>query len=78
VKFTKKWPTCAVCNKPVDRLECIDNPRDNEVVYVAYCHGKRKVTRVPMRMLVHAVTVTLGTAFAKTLPEPTMGPTSKA
>ena len=76
--FVTNLPTCAVCRKPVDRLESIDNPRDNEIVYVAHCHGEREVTRVPMKMLMQAETVTLGTAVGKGLPEPAADPTTRA
>lgn len=34
------WLTCAVCNKPVDSIEQIDDPYMDRRVFRAYCHGQ--------------------------------------
>ena len=34
------WPKCAVCCKPVDRLEQIDDIAWDRRIFRAYCHGQ--------------------------------------
>ena len=34
------WPKCAICCKPVDRLEQIDDIAWDRRIFRAYCHGQ--------------------------------------
>ena len=34
------WLTCAICNKPVDSIEQIDDPYTDRRIFRAYCHGQ--------------------------------------
>ena len=34
------WPMCAVCCKPVERMERFDCVHMDRYVFRAYCHGK--------------------------------------
>lgn len=42
------WPTCDLCDKPVDRLESLTliDAFEDGVVLVAHCHGEREEVRV--------------------------------
>lgn len=33
------WPHCAVCDRPVEELEAVDDPAACVVRFVARCHG---------------------------------------
>jgi hypothetical protein len=42
---------CAVCQRPVDRWEAIEEPWTMVRTFVAYCHGEKDTCRIPMRYL---------------------------
>lgn len=62
-------PECAVCNKAVDAF-IRDGKADaaGDVGFVALCHGQREEVRVPRKLVLGSSRITLGKAFAKTLP----------
>ncbi len=57
------WPTCAVCNKPVGRMERYETPNDLTVHYTAYCHGEREETVLTMHDLIEMTSLEGGLAF---------------
>ena len=39
--FKKNFhPICAICDKPVDRFEQLEDFRSYSLIFVAYCHGQ--------------------------------------
>lgn len=40
------WPTCAVCNKPVERMEVWNDPMTFAKTYSAFCHGERQNVQI--------------------------------
>lgn len=42
-----EWPTCAICNKQVERMEGDFDPQADEYVFIACCHGEREEVRIP-------------------------------
>lgn len=59
------YPTCAVCNKPVDEVQSDRCTLSGDMILTAVCHGKREVVRLTQR---EALQITFGfrleTAFA--------------
>lgn len=64
-----KWPTvmCAMCDKPVDRMEFIDAPLDDQVVLRVKCHGEWDEMRLSKYEVtcevVEQINNSVGTAF---------------
>ena len=61
---TLGMPMCAVCKKPVDRLEMYYDIRRCRTVYVAYCHGDQQEVALNDAMVVNADGISVGEAFA--------------
>lgn len=41
-----KFPTCAVCNQPVEKFEKWVLPGRQGYEFIAYCHGRRQAVRL--------------------------------
>lgn len=72
----KNWPTCAVCDKPVERLYQFEDPTDFGFKIAVKCHGKREGVSIPYSVLKDCDgDIRLGLAFAveaaNLLPPPT-------
>jgi hypothetical protein len=56
-------PVCAVCNKPVDRVESVYNPDYDGKLFKVYCHGKVEQQMLDSCTVLDATQVTFGKAF---------------
>lgn len=56
---------CAVCKKPVDRIESWRNPDLRTYTVIAYCHGEREETKLKDEDLLDTHNISGGTAFAR-------------
>lgn len=43
--------SCAVCKKPVDRVEVYENEMDLSLIVRAYCHGMRDEMSLPLNTM---------------------------
>jgi hypothetical protein len=70
------WPTCAICNKPVDELIHAPDLLRQEEIFVAKCHGQIERVEIPRNFLVDkALHMSFGRCFepkAKALAESTV------
>lgn len=57
------FPTCAVCNKPVDKVESMYLPDYDGKVFRVYCHGKVEQQMLDSFTLIEAKEITFGKAF---------------
>jgi hypothetical protein len=44
-------PECAVCGRPVERLERFERPDTGEIIFDAHCHGQVERVVVPVEWL---------------------------
>jgi hypothetical protein len=56
---------CAVCGKPVDRMEMFDDPLAWRRVYTAYCHGETEETVISRELMEDAISISAGVAFSQ-------------
>lgn len=63
---TAIWPTCAVCRRPVERMERYRDEANHQDVFVAYCHGASEVTAISDKLIAEARVIEVGEAFAST------------
>ena len=63
-------PICAVCNKPVERMESMYNPMSCAKMYAVYCHGDKEVVALPDHMIEDCDSIRMGQAFVDKLPQP--------
>ena len=57
-------PVCAVCNKPVDKVESMYLPDYDGKVFRVYCHGKMEQQILGSYDVMNAKQITFGKAFA--------------
>ena len=58
------FPLCAICKKPVDRLESHEDKRADAIIIVAICHGAHEDVSIPVSQYIRADKVRFdGTAF---------------
>lgn len=57
-------PICAVCNKPVDKVESMYLPDYDGKLFKVYCHGKVEQQTLGSYTLMDATQITFGKAFA--------------
>jgi hypothetical protein len=73
--FDPGWPTCAVCNKPVERCTRTEDHVRAKLTIVVECHGDLESVDILERELVdHADRIKFGRAFerdARALPPAT-------
>lgn len=56
-------PTCAVCNKPVEKMESIYLPDYDGKLFRAHCHGKTEDYILGSYTMLDATEITFGKAF---------------
>ena len=56
-------PICAVCNKPVDKMESIYLPDYDGKLFKVYCHGKVEQQILGSYTMMDAKEITFGKAF---------------
>jgi hypothetical protein len=61
------WPTCAVCRRPVERVETARNVLDGTVQFTARCHGDVETATVTESDLTRANGLCFGVAFEREL-----------
>lgn len=57
------FPICAVCNKPVDKVESTNLPEYDGKILRVYCHGKVEAQILSYYTLMNAKEITFGKAF---------------
>jgi hypothetical protein len=57
------FPICAVCQKPVEKMEWFHNPITDVLVYRAYCHGDVQEIFLPHYMVEDSA-ISVTTAFS--------------
>lgn len=62
---------CAVCHKPVEKIEHMQHPMTRHDVYVVHCHGATEQTTLSMVDIIQATEIQGGVAFStKQISEP--------
>lgn len=56
-------PICAVCNKPVDKVESMYSIEYDGKIFKVYCHGKVEQQILGMYTMMNAKEITFGKAF---------------
>jgi hypothetical protein len=56
-------PICAVCNKPVEKVESMYDPNYDGKLFKVYCHGKVEQQMLGSYTMMGATQVTFGKAF---------------
>lgn len=59
------WLTCAVCNKPVDSIEQIDDPYMDRRVFRAHCHGQVDEATLDAITLMDSIDIKFTWAFQR-------------
>jgi len=55
IKVRSMWPTCDVCNKPVETFEQVFDPVSNRVLLTVRCHGEEETMRVGMDQILDLI-----------------------
>ena len=63
-------PLCAVCNKPVERMECEYEYNTLRRRFRVYCHGQTEVATLTDMDIWNADSIRMGQAFIDKLPQP--------
>lgn len=58
------WPLCAVCKRPVERMESSRDTLAHSYTFVAHCHGASQTLVMPEGMLQDALLIGAALAFA--------------
>jgi hypothetical protein len=61
--LTFALPTCAVCNKPVEKMESMYLPDYDGKLFRAHCHGKTEDYILGSYTMLDATEITFGKAF---------------
>jgi len=56
-------PICAVCNRPVDRIESMYDPNYDGKLFKVYCHGQMEQQMLGAYTMMDAKQITFGKAF---------------
>lgn len=58
-------PTCAICRRPVDRVEHYKDPESRSLIFEAHCHGEIQRAKISHDELLEMqpVEIWFGTAF---------------
>lgn len=59
------WPTCAVCNKPVEKMEVFDDPMRQVRVYRAVCHGETQSAEIARFTMEDSLAISFARAFER-------------
>lgn len=58
------WPVCSKCNKPVDKVESIQDPLTDERIFVVSCHGEFEESRLTREQIIFTTSISMdGKAF---------------
>lgn len=74
---TWRWPQCAQCKAPVERVEVTEPPagvNERAVSLTAFCHGDRETTTLARDLLLDGVAFHAEEAFKVRVGLPTMPP----
>lgn len=63
-------PLCAVCNKPVERMESMYDINTCQKRFRVYCHGQMEEATLNDMDIWNADSIRMGQAFIDTLPQP--------
>jgi hypothetical protein len=63
-------PMCAVCNKPVDRMESTCDINSYQKRFRVYCHGQTEDATLDDMAIWGADSIRMGQAFIDKLPQP--------
>lgn len=63
-------PTCAICNKPVEKMESWYDPASMRKVFRVRCHGQSEMAVLADEIIQEAGSVRMGQAFIDKLPQP--------
>ena len=63
-------PLCAVCNKPVERMESQYDINLYQKRFLVYCHGQVEEALLSDMDIWNADSIRMGQAFIDTLPQP--------
>ena len=63
-------PLCAVCNKPVERMESEYDMNANQKRFRVYCHGQTEEAFLNDMDIWNADSIRMGQAFMDKLPQP--------
>jgi hypothetical protein len=63
-------PLCAVCNKPVERMESQYDINLYQKRFLVYCHGQMEEAFLSDMDIWNADSICMGQAFIDTLPQP--------
>lgn len=63
-------PLCAICNKPVERMESMYAPEWYAKKFRVYCHGDMEESMLSDELIEDGYSVRFGTAFIDKLPQP--------
>ena len=63
-------PLCAVCNKPVERMESMYDMNNYQKRFRVYCHGQTEEAFLNDMDIWNADSIRMGQAFVDTLPQP--------
>ena len=63
-------PMCAVCNKPVERMESMYAPEWYAKKFRVYCHGDMEESMLSDVLIEDGYSVRFGQAFIDKLPQP--------
>ena len=63
-------PICAVCNKPVERMDSMYDMNNYQKRFRVYCHGQTEEAFLNDMDIWNADIIRMGQAFIDTLPQP--------
>lgn len=63
-------PICAICNKPVERMESMYNPMSMAKMFSVYCHGEVESMALPDEYIENCDSIRMGQAFIDKLSQP--------
>lgn len=63
-------PLCAVCNKPVERMDSMYDINNYQKRFRVYCHGQTEEAFLNDMDIWNADSIRMGQAFIDTLPQP--------
>ena len=63
-------PLCAVCNKPVERMDSMYDINNYQKRFRVYCHGQTEDAFLNDMDIWNADSIRMGQAFIDTLPQP--------
>jgi len=63
-------PLCAVCNKPVERMESMYDINSYQKRFRVYCHGQMEEALLSDMVIWDADSIRMGQAFIDKLPQP--------